>query len=71
MLTSESHRQGLTLVFEDRGPGIENPELALRDGYTTGGGLGLGLGGAKRLVNDFHLESRPGVGTKVTLTRWK
>jgi serine/threonine-protein kinase RsbT len=71
LLTSEGNRQGLMLVFEDRGPGIENPELALRDGYTTGGGLGLGLGGAKRLVNDFHLESKPGVGTKITLTRWK
>ena len=64
-------RKGLRLVVEDSGPGIENPELALRDGYTTGGGLGLGLGGAKRLMNEFLLESRPGEGTRVTLTRWK
>lgn len=64
-------RKGLRLIVEDSGPGIENPELALRDGYTTGGGLGLGLGGAKRLMNEFLLESRPGEGTRVTLTRWK
>jgi serine/threonine-protein kinase RsbT len=70
-LENESGRRGLRLVFEDSGPGIENPELALRDGYTTGNGLGLGLGGAKRLVNEFELDSRVGEGTRVTLTRWR
>ncbi len=64
-------RKGLRLVFEDKGPGIPDLELAQRDGYTTGTGLGMGLGGAKRLVNEFAIESRPGEGTKVTLTRWK
>lgn len=64
-------RAGLRLVFEDRGPGIADLELALRDGYTTGSGLGLGLGGAKRLCNDFHIESQSGSGTRVTLVRWK
>lgn len=64
-------RRGLRLVFEDQGPGIADVELALRDGYTTGGGLGLGLGGAKRLCNEFHVDSRPGDGTRVTLVRWK
>ena len=64
-------RVGLRLVFEDKGPGIPDVELALRNGYTTGSGMGLGLGGAKRLVNDFEIESRLGEGTKVTITRWK
>jgi serine/threonine-protein kinase RsbT len=67
----EGMRSGLRLIFEDRGPGIPDIELALRDGYTTGGGLGLGLGGAKRLVNEFNIESKPGAGTRVTATRWK
>ncbi len=62
---------GLRLTFEDKGPGIPNIELALRDGFTTGSGLGLGLGGAKRLVNEFELMSRVGEGTKVAITRWK
>ena len=64
-------RKGLRLVFEDQGPGIPDVDLAMRDGYTTGTGLGMGLGGARRLVNEFRIESRPGQGTKVTLTRWK
>ncbi len=64
-------RTGLKLVFEDRGPGIPDIEAALRDGYTTGGGMGLGLGGSKRLVNDFHIESQPGKGTRITVVRWK
>ena len=64
-------RIGLRLTFEDKGPGIADVELALKDGYTTGGGLGLGLSGARRLSNDFTLESRPGEGTRVTITRWK
>jgi serine/threonine-protein kinase RsbT len=63
-------RRGLRLVFEDRGPGIPDLEMALRDGYTTGGGLGLGLGGSKRLVNEFDVWSVPGEGTRVTIVRW-
>ena len=64
-------RVGLRLTFQDKGPGIPDIELALRNGFTTGSGMGLGLGGAKRLVNDFEIESRVGEGTKVTITRWK
>jgi serine/threonine-protein kinase RsbT len=64
-------RVGLRLIFEDTGPGIPDVELALRDGFTTGSGLGLGLGGSKRLVNEFDILSRPGEGTRVTITRWK
>lgn len=69
-LLEKAPRRGLRLVFEDRGPGIPDTELALREGYTTGGGLGLGLGGAKRLVNEFEIHSAPGHGTRVTATRW-
>ena len=64
-------RLGLRLTFEDKGPGIPDISLALRDGFTTGRGLGLGLGGAKRLVNEFEIVSRVGEGTKITVTRWK
>lgn len=64
-------RTGLRLTFEDKGPGIPDIPLALRDGFTTGSGLGLGLGGAKRLVNEFEIISRVGEGTKITVTRWK
>lgn len=64
-------RSGLRLVFEDHGPGIPDLDLALKDGYTTGGGLGLGLGGSKRLVNEFDIRSAPGEGTRVTIVRWK
>ena len=64
-------RRGLRLTFEDNGPGIPDIELALRDGFTTGSGLGLGLGGSKRLVNEFQIFSRPGEGTMVVVTRWK
>jgi serine/threonine-protein kinase RsbT len=64
-------RPGLRLVFEDKGPGIADIELALKDGHTTGSGLGLGLGGSKRLVNEFDIWSEPGKGTRVTITRWK
>ena len=64
-------RRGLRLTFEDQGPGIPDVELALKDGYTSGSGLGLGLGGARRLSNEFELRSRVGEGTWVRITRWK
>jgi serine/threonine-protein kinase RsbT len=64
-------RSGLRLVFEDHGPGIPDIELALRDGYTTGTGLGLGLNGARKLSHEFDIQSKPGAGTRVTITRWK
>jgi serine/threonine-protein kinase RsbT len=69
-LNDETHR-GLRLTFEDHGPGIPDIDLALKDGYTTGSGLGLGLGGAKRLSNEFEIFSRIGEGTRVTITRWR
>lgn len=64
-------RRGLRLVFSDKGPGIADVNLALTDGYTSGNGLGLGLGGAKRLCNEFEVCSKPGEGTVITLVRWK
>ena len=64
-------RVGLRLIFTDSGPGIPNIPLALTDGYTSGGGMGMGLGGAKRLVNEFEIRSTVGAGTCVTATRWK
>ena len=64
-------RKGLRLTFEDHGPGIADIQAALRDGYTTGSGMGLGLGGAKRLSNEFEIQSKPGAGTRVAITRWK
>ena len=67
----EGSRRGLRLVFEDNGPGIANIELAMKDGYTTGNGLGLGLSGAKRLSSEFDIHSRPGEGTRVTIVRWR
>ncbi|WZP00416.1 ATP-binding protein [Isosphaeraceae bacterium EP7] len=70
-MLQEGLRRGLRLHFEDEGKGIADLELALRDGYTTGGGLGLGLGGSKRLVSDFQIVSRVGEGTRVTITKWK
>jgi serine/threonine-protein kinase RsbT len=70
--TVESNgRRGIRVVFEDHGPGIADIDLAMKDGYTTGGGLGLGLSGAKRLCNEFELRSQPGEGTQVSITRWK
>jgi serine/threonine-protein kinase RsbT len=69
--TLNGPRSGLRLTFEDRGPGIADIDMALRDGFTTGSGLGLGLGGAKRLVNEFEIDSRVGEGTRITITRWK
>jgi serine/threonine-protein kinase RsbT len=62
---------GIRLVFSDQGPGIPDIELALRDGYTTGGGLGMGLGGARRLVSEMTIDSTPGAGTRITVTKWK
>ena len=67
----EGSRRGLRLIFEDNGPGIANVELAMKDGYTTSNGLGLGLSGAKRLSNEFLIDSRPGQGTRVTIVRWR
>jgi serine/threonine-protein kinase RsbT len=64
-------RKGLRLTFEDRGPGIPDVNAAMRDGFTTGSGLGLGLGGVKRLSNEFEIRSKLGEGTSVTITRWK
>jgi len=68
---NDGPRRGLRLVFEDRGPGIPDIDQALKDGFTTAGGLGLGLGGARRLMKDFQIESQPGEGTRVTVARWK
>ena len=66
----KNDRRGLRLTFEDQGPGIADLEQAMTDGFTTKGGLGLGLGGSKRLVNEFEVVSRVGEGTRVTVTRW-
>jgi serine/threonine-protein kinase RsbT len=70
-LVENGVRRGVRLTFEDHGPGIQDVTLALKDGYTTGQGLGLGLGGARRLVNDFTIESAPGRGTRIMIARWK
>ena len=67
----EMGRRGLRLTFADQGPGIADLDLAMKDGYTTGGGLGLGLSGARRLSNEFNIESKPGQGTRVAITRWR
>lgn len=67
----EGRRRGLRLTFEDQGPGILDIDLALKDGFTTGSGLGMGLGGAKRLANEFEIQSVVGEGTRVTIVRWK
>jgi serine/threonine-protein kinase RsbT len=64
-------RSGVQLTFTDQGPGIEDISLALKDGHTTGGGLGLGLGGAKRLSNEFTIDSKPGTGTRIVIVRWR
>jgi serine/threonine-protein kinase RsbT len=64
-------RRGLRLIFVDQGPGIPDIAQAMADGYTTGEGLGLGLGGTKRLVNEFEITSHPGAGTRVCITKWK
>jgi serine/threonine-protein kinase RsbT len=70
-LLDEGMRRGLRLHFEDEGPGIPDTKLALTDGWTSGGGMGLGLPGSKRLVQEFELHSVPGQGTRVSITRWK
>lgn len=68
---NDGARRGVRLVFEDRGPGIADIEQALRDGYTSGSGLGLGLGGAKRLSSEFQIDSRVGEGTRIMIARWR
>ncbi|MFG2449231.1 anti-sigma regulatory factor [Streptomyces sp. M41(2017)] len=70
-LVEERGRRGVRLVFRDRGPGIADVDLALTDGWTSGGGMGLGLSGSRRLVDDFVLDTSPGQGTTVTITKWK
>jgi serine/threonine-protein kinase RsbT len=70
-LLQDGGRKGLRLTFEDRGPGIADIDQVMTDGYTSGGGLGLGLGGSKRLVNEFEIRSKVGEGTTVVITRWK
>jgi serine/threonine-protein kinase RsbT len=67
----DGSRRGLRLIFADQGPGIPDTAVALRDGYTTGDGLGLGLGGSRRLMNEFAIASQVGVGTTITVSRWK
>jgi serine/threonine-protein kinase RsbT len=68
---SNGAKAGIRLIFEDQGKGIADIELALKDGYTSGNGMGLGLGGSKRLVNEFSIESEVGKGTKITVVRWR
>ena len=68
---NDGSRRGVKVIFADKGPGIPNIELAMQDGYTTRGGLGLGLSGSKRLVNEFSIESQSGKGTTVSIVRWK
>src|SRR5918995_2300620 len=68
-LVENGARRGVRLTFQDQGPGMQDVALALKDGYTTGRGLGLGLGGARRLVNDFTIDSAPGSGTRITIAR--
>ena len=68
---NDGPRRGVKVIFLDKGPGIPDIALAMKDGYTTRGGLGLGLSGSKRLVNEFDIESQPGKGTTVTIVRWK
>jgi serine/threonine-protein kinase RsbT len=71
METLNGPRAGIRLTFVDNGPGIPDIQLALRDGFTTGNGLGLGLSGSKRLVNEFEIDSKVGQGTRIAVTRWK
>ena len=71
VIEDDGGRRGIRVIARDQGPGIENVELALQDGFTSGGGLGLGLPGARRLVHHFEIETAPGRGTKVTLVMWE
>lgn len=70
-LLDENFRKGLRLTFEDQGPGIADIQQALRDGFTSGGGMGLGLGGARRLSNEFDIQTAPGKGTRIMIARWR
>lgn len=70
-VTSNGTADGLTMIFEDSGPGIPDVDQALQDGFTSGKGLGLGLGGARRLMDHFHIQTGVGKGTKITITKWK
>ena len=70
-IEQEGARHGVRLIFEDSGPGIADIQLAMKDGFTSGHGLGLGLGGAKRLSNEFTIESAPGRGTTISIARWR
>jgi len=70
VVKDDNGREGIKVIARDQGPGIENLDLALQDGYTSGGGLGLGLPGARRLVDDFDIQTAPGQGTTVTLVMW-
>lgn len=70
-VVENDRRTGVRLTFEDQGPGIPDIEQALTDGFTTGNGMGLGLGGSKRLSHEFEISSKPGVGTRVSILRWK
>jgi serine/threonine-protein kinase RsbT len=69
-MLEDGHRKGLRLVFRDEGPGISDMKLAMTDGWTSGGGLGLGLTGSKRLVDEFSIESSPGAGTRISICKW-
>jgi serine/threonine-protein kinase RsbT len=70
-VVQNDRRSGLRLIFEDQGPGIADIELALKDGYTSGQGMGLGLGGAKRLSHEFEIQSKVGEGTRISILRWR
>jgi serine/threonine-protein kinase RsbT len=70
-LLNQAGKRGVRLTFSDTGPGIPNVDQALKDGFTTGGGLGLGLGGARRLSNEFQIDSKPGEGTRIMMARWR
>ena len=70
-VVEDGDRRGLKLMFEDKGPGIPDIQQAMKDGYTTGSGMGLGLGGSKRLVHEFEIASSVGQGTRVSIIRWK
>jgi serine/threonine-protein kinase RsbT len=71
VIDGDGHRAGVRLTFIDHGPGIADIDLAMTDGWTTGSGMGLGLGGSKRLVHEFSIHSVVGAGTRITVTRWK